>query len=225
MRIVAGNVRHSKQLIVVAQHSRSFTMSHSQHSSGAYSANQYTRRADHIPNTAQEEGDTYILALHTDSGHHARVTALRTQYFPTKLNKLDAHVALFRALPESQLSTIESDILLLAQQQQAFPISTGKPFMMAHGVSLGVHATESRNIYTEFRGKWETFLSKQDKSFKPHYTVQNKAEKGVPEKTLEAIQNEWEGSKGVVDGLTLWRYDRGYWRHKRDFIFSSKVND
>jgi hypothetical protein len=71
----------------------------------------------------------------------------------------------------------------------------------------------------------EGFLSKQDMSFKPQYTVQNKAENGTPEKTLEAIEREWQGSRGQVDGLTLWRYDRGYWRHTRDFMFGSSFDE
>lgn len=189
MGIAARNVRHSRRLILFPQPLRSLAMLQSKHNS-AYSANQCTRRADHTPNTAQEEDNNYILALHTDPEHHARVTALRNQYFPPKLNKLDAHVALFRALPGSQLSLIEADILELARKQHNFSISTGTPFMMAHGVGLGAQAPQLREIYTALKGKWEGFLSKQDMSFKPHYTVQNKAEKGTPEKTLEAIERE-----------------------------------
>jgi len=41
----------------------------------------------------------------------------------------------------------------------------------------------------------------------------------VPQKTLEEVRQRFGGSKGEVDGLTLWRYDRGYWRHVRDFAF------
>ena len=185
----------------------------------ACSTNHHPRQEDHKANTDQEEETSYILALHTDPEHHARVTALRTRFFPPKLNKLDAHIALFRALPGSQLSDIERKIVELAQIQHAFPIVTGKPFMMAHGVGLSVQAPQSMHIYKELKGKWEGFLSKQDKSFKPHYTVQNKVEKGVPEKTMEAIGKEWQGSSGEADGLTLWRYDRGYWTHMRDFMF------
>lgn len=191
---------------------------------GPYYANQYTRRADHTPNTTQEKEDKYILALHTDAEHHARVTALRTKYFPPELNRLNAHVALFRALPGSQLPTMEDDILEVARQQQAFPISTDKPVLMAHGVGLDVQAPESRKIYTELEEKWNEFLSNQDKSFKPHYTVQNKVPRRVSEKAWEDIKREWEGSQGEVDGLTLWRYDKGYWRHRRDFIFGSRFD-
>ena len=191
--------------------------------SGPYTANEYTRQADHTANTAQEEEDSYILALHTDPEHHERVTALRTQYFPPKLNKLSAHIALFRALPGSQLATIQADISAVAEKQQSFPIATGKAFLLGHGVAIDAHVPPARGIFNELKGKWDGFLSKQDKSFKAHYTIQNKVEDGVPERTLEGLQKTFGGSRGQVDGLSLYRYDRGYWRHTKDFMFSHET--
>ena len=187
---------------------------------GSFTAEQYRRRPDHTPNTAQDEVHKYILTLRTDPEHHARVTALRTQYFPPHLNKLSAHVALFRALPGSRLSTIESDILAATTPQQPFPIVTGSPFLMAHGVGIHAHVPPAKDIYRKLKEKWEGWLSRQDKSFEPHYTVQNKVEKNVAMETLKEVERLGE-IKGVVDGLTLWRYDRGYWKLERDFMFGS----
>ncbi|KAM0795985.1 hypothetical protein BDR22DRAFT_812690 [Usnea florida] len=192
-------------------------------SSGPYTANEYTRRADHTAKTAQEEEESYILALHTDPEHHKRVTALRTQYFPPKLNKLSAHIALFRALPGSQLATIQADIVAVAEKQQSFPIATGKAFLLGHGVAIDANVPPARGIYNELKDRWEGFLSKQDKSFKAHYTIQNKVEDGVPQRTLEELQKTFEGSQGHVDGLSLYRYDRGYWRHTKNFMFSHQT--
>ena len=187
--------------------------------SGAYTADQYVRRDDHIANTAHEEEESYILTLRTDPSHHQRITALRTQYFPAKLNKLSAHIALFRALPGSQLAVIEADISALAEKQHSFPIATGKAFLLGHGVAIDANVPPARGIYDGLKEKWAGFLSKQDKSFKAHYTIQNKAEDGVPQRTLEELREKFEGSQGLVDGLSLYRYDRGYWRHMKDFMF------
>lgn len=185
---------------------------------GSFTAEQYKRRPDHTPNTAQEEVHKYILTLRTDPEHHAHVTALRTQYFPPNLNKLSAHIALFRALPGSQLSAIESDILAATTLQQPFPIVTGKPFLMSNGVGIHADVPPGKDIYRGLNEKWEGWLSRQDKSFKPHYTVQNKVERDVAAKTLKEVERLGE-MKGVVDGLTLWRYDKGYWKRERDFMF------
>ena len=188
-------------------------------SSGPYTAENYVRQADHTPNTDQPEDETYILTLRTDHEHHKTMTALRNQYFPPRLNKLSAHMALFRALPGSHLPKIKSDILAQCSRQQPFKIHTTGLSRLSHGVSINVMAPKAENIHKEFKSKWQGFLSKQDGGFKAHYTIQNKVEKGVSEKTLKKVEREFEGSEGWGEGLTLWRYDRGFWRHEEDYMF------
>ncbi|KAL9070358.1 MAG: hypothetical protein Q9161_004916 [Pseudevernia consocians] len=215
-----NNPAWSKHKKIISQPKMIMNPSHNdQAPSGPYTADKYTRRADHTANTAQEEEDNYILALHTDPEHHKRVTALRSQYFPPKLNKLSAHIALFRALPGSQLATIEADVSAAAEKQRSFSIATDKAYLLGHGVAIDANAPPAKDIYNGLKDKWEDFLSKQDKSFKAHYTIQNKVEDGVPQRTLEELQKNFEGSRGQVDGLSLYRYDRGYWRHTKDFMF------
>lgn len=220
MRFAIRNAGWNKYIKTISQSTKNMTTSHAKEApSGPYIADKYSRRADHTANTAQEEEDSYILALHTDVEHQKRVTALRTQYFPPKLNKLSAHVALFRALPGSQLTVIEADISAAVKKRQSFPIATGKPYLLSHGVAIEAKVPLAREIYNGLKENWGGFLSKQDKSFKAHYTIQNKVEAGVPQRTLDELQTNFEGSQGQVDGLSLYRYDRGYWRHTKDFMF------
>jgi len=179
----------------------------------------YTRQADHTPNTADPESAVYILALRTDTAHHERMTALRNQYFPPNLNKLEAHIALFRALPGSQLPAISTDIHDLVNSQSPFPIKTIKPFQLGHGVAIQVHAPDAVEIFNKLSEKWAGFLSKQDQSFRAHYTLQNKVEKEVAERTLQEVRGTFRGEEGLVGGLVLYRYDRGFWRDARVFDF------
>ena len=179
----------------------------------------YTRQADHTPNTSSPESEVYIVVLRTDIAHHKRMTALRNQYFPANLNKLEAHIALFRALPGSRLDTISADLEDAAQSHKPFPIKTTKAFVMGHGVAMHVHAPEAGEIFERLKERWGGFLSKQDQSFRAHYTVQNKVERYVAERSLQKVQQTFHGSEGIVSGLALYRYDRGFWRHGRDFEF------
>ncbi|KAL8765959.1 MAG: hypothetical protein Q9209_007106 [Squamulea sp. 1 TL-2023] len=186
---------------------------------GAYTAQQYARKPDHTPQTGQDESEKYILALNTDTLHHHVVTALRNKHFPANINKLSAHVALFRALPGSQLATVQSAIEHVVRHYEPFPISTGEPFLMAHGVGLEVHVEPAKHIYQVLKRQWNGFLSTQDQNFKAHYTIQNKVQKSIAQKTLVEVRQDFDGSNGMVSGLSLYLYDRGYWRLKEIYPF------
>lgn len=179
----------------------------------------YTRQADHTPNTTEPEEAVYILALRTDAAHHERMTALRNRYFPAKINKLEAHIALFRALPGTKLDTLHSDIRELVEATKPFPIKATRPFPMGHGVGINAYAPEANAIFERLKECWADFLSKQDQSFRAHYTVQNKVEKEEVESTLKEIKESFQVDEGMVEGLVLYRYDKGFWRHSQEYVF------
>jgi 2'-5' RNA ligase len=88
---------------------------------------------------------------------------------------------------------------------------------MKRGVAVEIVAEPAREIYQELKSKWCRFLSPQDMSFRPHYTVQNKVEKEVALKTFKELQKEFKYSRGWVNGVTLWQYDQGSWREGKHF--------
>ncbi|KAL9580932.1 MAG: hypothetical protein Q9212_004193 [Teloschistes hypoglaucus] len=193
---------------------------------GPYTAEAYTRKADHTPRTAQPESETYILALATDAAHHQAMTALRNRYFPPKLNKLSAHVALFRALPGSELSKIEESVQKLVRYYHPFPIIADDPFKLSHGIGVEVRAPPARTIYSKLKEQWNNFLSTQDLGFKPHYTIQNKVDdEEMVRKSFEQVQREFGGSTGTVTGLSLYLYDRGFWRLKKMYSFPQEEEE
>lgn len=202
-----------------------------------------TRRAAHRPNTRKsgsgdEEEDVYVLTLLTDKTHHTALTNLRTQYFPPHLNKLGAHITLFHALPGSHLEEVTStleDVVVKGPQREPWPIETADAFLLGgkskpKGVGIGVSTASDKRVM-ELRDllqdRWGTFLSEQDSRpgrGKAHYTIMNKVDE--PEtvwKCLKEVKEGWckdgEGRKGIVDGVRLWRYDRGYWKDGTDFRY------
>ena len=224
--------RLSPKIMPVATISQQDHQSHSNStkrrspSSAPKTASEYSRNPDHVANTRNSSNeDSYVLTLHTEIQHHKAMTALRNKYFPKHINKLEAHIALFRALPGSKLSDIIiPNIHSLTSTTQPFPISASTPFRLKHGVALSLAKPGSDSaslIHRELKSKWEGFLSKQDNGgFQAHYTIQNKVDdERMVEETMEEVQRNFKGSEGVVDGLSLWRYDRGYWRKERDFLF------
>ncbi len=200
---------------------------HCSSSAGPYTAAEYTRNPDHVARTSDHNEESYILALRTDANHHKTMTALRNKYFPKHINKLEAHISLFRALPGSKLSDpIIPDIEALSRTQTPFRMNASTPFRLKHGVAVSLDkngTTSASQIHRELKGRWAAagFLSAQDNGgFQAHYTLQNKVDdEGKVKKTMEELENEFKGCEGTVGGLTLWRYDRGYWRKEKDFKF------
>lgn len=208
MRVTLRSLCTSKRLSVGLVESMSTSSKDYRIARGAYNPEQYTRRPEHRPQTANEHEDIYVLTLHTDRKHHECMTAVRNQYFPSQLNKLDAHIALFRALPGSHLPKIETDILTVAARENDFEIKASKPFLMGHGVGISAEVSGAHRIYGDLKKEWKSWLSEQDRSFHLHYTIQNKVEKDVARRALQEIENAASDPKfthtGNVDGLTLW---------------------
>ncbi len=190
-----------------------------------------TRRSpspSHVPKTGSPERETYVLTLMTDNEHHARLTRIREQYFPAKLNKLAAHLTLFHALPGSRLETEIVPILrAVASASSTFRIHAGKVFRLKRGMAIDVAedegSAEARKIHNALQQLWHdaSFLSEQDAGrCRIHYTIMNKVDQeGEVDKAFEAMKTSWKGDWGIAEGLGLWRYDRGFWRFKEKFDF------
>ncbi|KAK6438009.1 hypothetical protein LTR95_005797 [Oleoguttula sp. CCFEE 5521] len=188
----------------------------------------------HVPRIQSKDEDVYILTLATDLRHHEAMTALRDQYFPKKLNKLAAHLTLFHALPGSLLeSNIIPHLEAVAARREQFEVHAAKPFRMKHGFAISVPKSEggaaAQNVHAELQRKWadDGFLSEQDQGgCRVHYTIMNKVDDDAEvAKAFEEVSKGWKGDWGVVEGLSLWRYERGWWKFQRKFEFGKGIAD
>jgi hypothetical protein len=187
------------------------------------------------PKTQAPDENTYILTLLTDAPHHNRMTALRRNYFPKHLNKLEAHITLFHALPESKLhASVVPHVKAVASETRSLPIVASRVERLGKGgIAIFVPKNSPgdlgiKKVYRQLQGPWrkEGWLSVQDsaKRLRPHYTVMNKVE---DESQVEVAVRELEkrfaegGDEGVVEGLGLWRYERGWWKWVEGFRFDS----
>jgi 2'-5' RNA ligase len=201
-----------------------------QPNSGAYTRDQYVRRADQTPHTSNAHETHYIVSLTTSAHLHQTLTDLRTQHFPKHLNKLQSHVALFRALPGSKLPQIEKDIASLCARTPPFALKTaGAPFRLRQGVGVKLEGgkAEVTQVFQELKGAWqgEGWLSEQDKAFQPHYTVQNKVEEeGVVQKAMKDVQGKLGGGvEGKATGLSMFEYKKGYWNFQKSWRFEGEM--
>ena len=199
---------------------------------GAHNAggSRHTRSSDNerrpVHSNGNHDEDCYVLTLLTDEAHYDTMTALRRQWFPQRLLKVDAHVTLFHALPGSdELPRIKEAIAEVATQVSRFSIAVTRDDVFKMGKGVGVNLChgqqEAAQIRARLRSKWMPLLSEQDRrpKWRGHYTVMNKEDdKERVEECLEKFK-DFGGSNGQVIGLRLWRYDRGWWRDPEDFHF------
>ena len=183
-----------------------------------------------VPNTKADDENVYVLTIRTDDVHHRTMTELRNRYFPKKLNKLNAHLTLFHALPESKLeSTIIPAIEHLVKEHAPFSFHARFPFRLTRGIAIAIPKSRGHKQIQSIRHNllkpWrdEGFLSEQDAGrAKPHYTIMNKVdnEEDVA-KAFEEVKN-WKGHWGMAEGLALFRYHRRFWIPKKTFLFTGQ---
>ncbi|KAK5174247.1 uncharacterized protein LTR77_001327 [Saxophila tyrrhenica] len=183
------------------------------------------------PKKATQDEAVYILTILTDQPHHERMTALRKKYFPRKLNKLDAHLTLFHALPEGRLEgTILPTIRQVASQTEPFSINARTPVQLGkHGIGIFVPRGQGGDHIGQIHGalkepwKREGFLSVQDSGgVKAHYTVMNKVDdEAEVEAAYAELKKSFYGDEGTGEGIGLWRYDRGWWKWVDGFKFGA----
>lgn len=182
----------------------------------------------HIPQTASEDEPLYVLTLLTDKPHHDRMTALREQYFPKRINKLEAHLTFFHALPQSKLEDSVIPVLQqVASETPPFQVRATKPFRLKKGIAISVAknqgSVQAQEVHKRLQKPWleEGWLSEQDRrGCRVHYTIMNKVDNETEVlEAFEEVQQNFHGDVGTAEGLGLWRYDRGFWRWERGFDF------
>ncbi|KAI2618036.1 hypothetical protein GGS26DRAFT_602901 [Hypomontagnella submonticulosa] len=187
------------------------------------------RRQNHRPqsNVPDQDEIYYVLTLQTDPSHHRTMCSLRERYFPPALLRVGAHISLFRALPDSGLPSLREDIAAAADHITPFQIhAVGPPIRMGRrGVGVPVLGLEPVvELVRGFQEKWGDVLSRQDRgTFRGHYTLMNKVDDSeTVARCIHELRQDFgpNGCPGMVLGLSLWRYDDGWWRHEKDFAFS-----
>jgi 2'-5' RNA ligase len=169
------------------------------------------------------EEPVYVLTLKTSEEIAQQMQMLRQKWFPADRLKIPAHITLFHALPESQLAQVSSHIDSIALRIKRFEISTGRIVKMKKGVLVNLEAgsDEARHIFVSLRTSWWEWLSEQDKSFKAHWTVQNKEEDQL--RVDEAFRDTHRIGAGLgwATGLVLWRYEKnGMWTKAKEVEFA-----
>lgn len=153
-----------------------------------------------------------ILTLGLEAAAQARFDQLRELHFPPERNLIPAHITLFHALPGAELDPIVHALQARCSSTPTFVVEATGVRSLGHGVAYVLHAPPLQRLRADLATLWTEWLTPQDRQgFRPHLTVQNKAEPEAARALLQAMQTGFTPFAFRAEGLTLWRYLDGPW--------------
>jgi len=138
---------------------------------------------------------------------------LRRAHFPPERNQVPAHLTLFHRLPgEHEAQIAETLKAACAAAPGPLPIRVRGPWSLGRGVAYRLEAPELEALRADLARRFEPWLTAQDRApFRPHITIQNKAEPDAAKALLAELQHAFEPFETEAVGLLVWRYLGGPW--------------
>jgi 2'-5' RNA ligase len=153
-----------------------------------------------------------ILTLELDEASFLWFDDLRRRWFPPERNFVPAHVTLFHNLPGAELDAIQETVRRACAATPPFALEVTGPWSLGRGVAYRLRSPEAeafRGRLSEAFGPWLTAQDRQP--WRPHVTVQNKADPAEAKALLSELQHAFEPFDVEGRGVLLWRYLDGPW--------------
>lgn len=164
--------------------------------------------------------DPLILTAGLDPEAGGLFQRLRNQHFPARVNIVPAHLTLFHHLPGDALPAIEEAIAALCKGHAPMAFAARGFRFLGRGVAVEIEAERLVAARRHLAGLWAADLTPQDRQpFRPHITIQNKAEPAAARALLARLEAEGLAVQGTLAGLDLWHYRGGPWELAGRFAF------
>ena len=144
---------------------------------------------------------------------------LRRAHYPAELNRVPAHLTLFRHLPPS----------LAPELSARLAAATGRPppraevagiIDLGEGTALRVESCELEEIRDELAEAFHGLLMPQDQTpWRPHVTIQNKVEPKEARRLQQQLRAGFAPRPLAIRGLESWRYLGGPWEALKAHAF------
>ena len=168
------------------------------------------------------EAAPLILTLALEAAAQARFDALRAQHFPPERNQVPAHVTLFHALPGTEEAAITAELARRCASIAPFAVKVAGLRSLGRGVAYVLQGAALVQVRTGLAQTWAPWLGRQDsQGYRPHLTVQNKADPASARTLLAALQSGFSPFEVEATGLLLWHYRGGPWEEAGRFAFGA----
>ncbi len=163
-----------------------------------------------------------ILTLALDPPAQARFDELRAQHFPPGRNQVPAHITLFHALPGAEQPAIAVELAQRCASAASFSVRIAGLRSLGRGVAYVVQSATLAQLRASLACTWAPWLGRQDQQgYRPHLTVQNKADPASACTLLAALQTGFNPFEVEATGLLLWHYRGGPWEAAARFAFGA----
>ncbi len=164
--------------------------------------------------------DPLILTAAFDAASAAILQGLRDRYFPPERNIVPAHLTLFHHLPGTEAAAVGRRLRVAADDEQLIPFATAGLRFLGRGVALEIEAARLVALRQALAADWQAWLGPQDKQgFRPHVTVQNKADPKAARTLRDALSLDFPALAGTLVGFDLWHYRGGPWERAGRYRF------
>lgn len=158
------------------------------------------------------EAPPLIVTAALDEGAFDWFDDLRRAHFPKHRNVVPAHLTLFHALPGMEEPKVAEVLKAACARRAPIRLEVRGPWFIGRGVAYRIAAPELEALRTELAQAFAPWLTPQDRApFRPHITIQNKAEPEAARALCERLQQEFEPFDILAEGLLVWRYLGGPW--------------
>jgi 2'-5' RNA ligase len=152
---------------------------------------------------------TFVVTLTIDEPSFTRLDELRKRYLPRDVIQLPAHLTLFHALTDDQVSRLPDVLPILTD---AIPLRFVRPTLIGRGVAIEVSSSELSILQIRIIEALGHGLTRQDRRpFRPHVTIQNKVAREAARTTFAALAYDFSPWSGGGIGMDTWRYLGGSW--------------
>jgi 2'-5' RNA ligase len=161
-----------------------------------------------------------IVTARFDDELFAALDELRRRHFPPERNFIPAHATLFHNLPGGQLDVVSLDLLEICRSEP-MPCTLPRLKFTGRGTHADLACEPLRSLRERLAARWDPWLTPQDRQpYRPHVTIQNKADPALARRTFDQLQIAWQPRHGRVTGLELWHYAGGPWEPAGRFDFT-----
>jgi hypothetical protein len=164
--------------------------------------------------------DAPILVTATFApGDDGWLQELRRAHYPPELNRVPAHLTLFRLLPPSAEGELGRRLAAAVKAPRPGATITGL-MDLGEGTALRVDSPALEAIREDLAEALHGLLTPQDQAaWRPHVTIQNKVDPREARRLQQQLRGRYEGRSVVIPALAAWRYRGGPWEPIRSWSF------